>query len=86
MATDKNISFGTLEKLALIAESVQTIFRGKGTIIFELDKDEYQPILNHFREIDRHHKQFSIDISGTEFHFVLNEPKPEVSEETEDES
>lgn len=73
MEKNKNNDIGTLEKLAIIAESVQTIFKGKGTIIFELDKEEYQPILNHFREIDRHHKQFSIDISGTEFHFVLQE-------------
>lgn len=73
MAKDKNIDFGEINKLALIAESVQTIFKGKGTIIFELKKDEYTKIISHFREIDRHHKQFSIDISGTEFHFMLVE-------------
>jgi len=83
MEKNKNNDIGTLEKLALIAESVQTIFTGKGTIIFELDKEEYQPVLNHFREIDRHHKQFSIDISGTEFHFVLNEKKSETTSEGE---
>lgn len=66
-------TFGELEKLALIAESCQTIFSGKATIIFELPKGEYTSVINHFREIDRHHKQFSIDISGTEFHFFLKE-------------
>lgn len=75
MAENKNINFGELEKLALIATSVQTVFKGKGTIIFELEKEEYTKIINNFREIDRHHKQFSIDISGTEFHFILNEEK-----------
>ena len=73
MEKNKNNDIGPLEKLALIAESVQSIFKGKGTIIFELKKDEYTPMISHFREIDRHHKQFSIDISGTEFHFVLEE-------------
>ena len=73
MAEDKDIDFGTLEKLALIAESCQTIFSGKGTIIFELPKGEYTGVINHFREVDRHNKQFSIDISGTEFHFILKE-------------
>ena len=73
MGEDKNIDFGTLEKLALIAESCQTIFSGKGFIIFELPPGEYKSVINHFREIDRHHKQFSIDISGTEFHFILKE-------------
>ena len=73
MGEDKGITFGELEKLALIAESCQTIFSGKGTIIFELPPGEYASVINHFREIDRHHKQFSIDISGTEFHFILKE-------------
>ena len=75
MAENKSDTFGEIEKLALIAESVQTMFSGKGTIIFELPKGEYKSVLDHFREIDRHHKQFSIDISGTEFHFILNDPE-----------
>ena len=77
MAKAKNTDIGDLEKLALIAESVQTIFIGKATIVFELDKKEYKRVINHFREIDRQHKQFSIDISGTEFHFILLEEKTE---------
>ena len=73
MAENKDINFGELEKLALIAESVQTLFSGKGTIVFELPKGEYSSVITHFREVDRHHKQFSMDISGTEFHFILDE-------------
>jgi len=75
MAEDKKDDLGTLEKLALIADSVQTLFSGKGTIVFELPKGEYSSVINHFREIDRHHKQFTIDISGTDFHFILMEEK-----------
>ena len=83
MEENKNITFGTIEKLALIAESVQDLFSGKGTIIFELPKGEYKSVINHFREIDRHHTQFSIDISGTEFHFILmEEPKPNTTSDT----
>jgi hypothetical protein len=73
MEENKNTPFGELEKLALIAESVQTIFSGKATIVFELPKGEYNSVINHFREVDRYHKQFSIDISGTDFHFILTE-------------
>ena len=73
MAETKDINIGELEKLALIAESCQTIFSGKTTIVFELPKGEYTKVINHFREVDRQHKQFSIDISGTEFHFILTE-------------
>jgi hypothetical protein len=69
----KDTPLGQLEKLALIAESCQSIFSGKGTIVFELPKGEYASVINHFREVDRGHKQFSIDISGTEFHFILTE-------------
>jgi len=75
MAEDKKDDLGILEKLALIADSVQTLFSGKGTIVFELPKGEYHSVINHFREIDRHHKQFTIDISGTDFHFILMEDK-----------
>jgi hypothetical protein len=73
MAEDKKDDLGQLAKLALIADSLQVLFRGKSTIVLELNKEEYIKVLNHFREIDRHHKQFSIDISGTEFVFILNE-------------
>lgn len=75
MAENQKNDLGTLEKLAIIADSVQTLFSGKGTIIFELPKGEYTSVINHFREIDRHHKQFTIDISGTDFVFILNEEK-----------
>ena len=75
MDQDKSTPLGELEKLALIAESVQDMFRGKGTIVFELPKDEYKRVISHFREVDRHHKQFTIDISGTDFHFILDEEK-----------
>jgi hypothetical protein len=80
MAKAKDTDIGDLEKLALIAESVQTIFDGKSTIVFELDKKEYKRVINHFREIDRGHKQFSIDISGTEFHFMLVEEEKKEEE------
>ena len=73
MEETKNNTLGIIEKLALIAESVQTLFSGKGTIVFELPKGEYSSVINHFREVDRHHKQFSMDISGTEFHFILDD-------------
>lgn len=75
MGKDKDTNFGEINKLALIADSVQQMFNGKSLIVFELEKDEYNRIISHFREIDRHHKQFSIDISGTEFIFILNENK-----------
>lgn len=77
MAENKNDDIWVLEKLALIAESLQATFKGKSTVVCELEKEEYKPLISHFREIDRNHKQFSIVISGTEFHFILDEPEGE---------
>ena len=82
MGQNQSNTLGTIEKLALIAESVQDLFSGKGTIIFELPKGEYKSVINHFREIDRHHKQFSMDISGTEFHFILMEETDTTSDKS----
>lgn len=73
MAETKNSDIGTLAKLALIADSLQTLFKGKGTVVLELPKEEFDVVINHFREIDRHHKQFTIDISGTDFVFMLSD-------------
>lgn len=73
MVEDKKNDMGELEKLALIADSLQTLFKGRSSVAFELNKEEYTKMINHFREIDRHHKQFTIDISGTNFLFILDE-------------
>jgi hypothetical protein len=73
MAENNKNDLGELEKLALIADSLQTMFRGKTSVVLELNKEEYTKIITHFREVDRHHKQFTIDMSGTDFIFILNE-------------
>jgi hypothetical protein len=61
-----------LSDLAEIADRVSEIYRGKATIVFELDKEEYQSTLNMFREIDRNNEKFKIDISNVEFIYILN--------------
>lgn len=77
MGENKNSDSRKIEKLALITESLQILFQGRSTVIFELENDEYSEMISHFREIDRHHKEFSIDMSGTEFHFILSESSSE---------
>ena len=73
MAEDKDSNFGELEKLALIADSRQDLFRGKSMVVFELETEEYKKMQGHFRQIDRNSKRFTIDISGTDFIFILDE-------------
>jgi hypothetical protein len=90
METNTEAPLGELEKLALLSDAINDLFPNYDRMmVFELDKPEYDKIMGHFREIDRHHKQFLIDISGVEFYFMLKKeaveiPK-EVPEETPDE-
>lgn len=73
MAENSKDDIGELEKLALIADSLQSMFKGKTMVVVESEKDEYKKMINHFREIDRHHKRFTIEISGTDFVFILDD-------------
>lgn len=73
MDKNKENDLGLLEKLALIADSLQTLYSGKSFVVFELDKKDYESAISHFREIDRHHDKFTIEISGTNFVFTKEE-------------
>jgi hypothetical protein len=73
MATNKKSNDGILEKLAVIADQAQSLYKGKATIVFELEKEEYSKTISMFRDIDKNHKQFKIDISGTDLIFILDE-------------
>lgn len=75
MEQNKSNDLGPLGKLAFIVDYLQDTFIGKSAIILELNKDEYNRMISHFREIDRTHKQFKIDMSGTEIVFILDEEK-----------
>lgn len=73
MAENKKSTNGVLEQLAQVADKVQSLYKGRATIVLELEKEEYKKTLSIFRDIDRNHKQFKIEISGTDFIFILNE-------------
>jgi hypothetical protein len=75
MEKNKSDDMGELEKLALIADSLQSMFTGKTMVVVESGEKEYKRVINHFREIDRHHDRFTIEISGTDFVFILDEDK-----------
>ena len=70
---------GVIEKLALIADGIETLFpESKTAIAIELEKDEFKKVQNNFRKIDHHHKQFVIEISNTHFMFLMDESLFEV--------
>lgn len=65
---------GIIEKMALMADAADALFpTGRKAIVFELKLDDFKKVQNNFREIDRNHKQFKIDISGVEFIFLLDD-------------
>lgn len=70
MAEDKKGS-RFLARLAEIADLTQKTFKGKTSIVFELEQDEYQKAMDQIENIDWLSEQFKIDISGTDFIFLL---------------
>lgn len=73
MAENKKGTDGILEQLAKVADNVQSLYKGRTSVVFELEKEEFKKTLSMFRDIDRNHKQFKIEISGTDFIFILIE-------------
>jgi hypothetical protein len=73
MAENKSID-GIIEKLALVADGLQTLFPdGTMAIAMELNYDDYKKVQKNFRDVDRDFKQFKIDMSGIEFMFLLKD-------------
>jgi hypothetical protein len=74
MAENQKSIDGIIEKLALIADATDSLFPdGRKVVVFELKKPDFKKVQNNFRDVDRMHKQFKIDISGIEFIFLLDE-------------
>ena len=82
MAENQKSIDGIIEKLALVADGLQTLFPdGVMAIAMELKLEDFKKIQKNFRDIDRDYKKFKIDISGIEFMFLL---KDESSIDVED--
>ncbi len=61
-----------IENLATVTDAMQTIFpEGKIVCIYELNTTEFESVQKNFRKIDNQHTKFSIDISGLEHLFIL---------------
>lgn len=71
--TNKSID-GVIEKLALLADGLQTLFPdGVMAVAMELKYDDYKKVQKNFRDVDQNFKQFKIDMSGVEFMFLLKD-------------
>jgi hypothetical protein len=68
----KNIEL--LNRLALLTEGAQELIKGKVSIVFELQREEFNKYYLQFEDnIDENKTQFKVDISGTDFIFLLDE-------------
>lgn len=82
MEENKKNDLGDLEKLAILSDSFSDLFpNGKTLVVFELNEEDYRRVMNHFRQIDHHHKQFTVEVSGVDFHFMLEQPDKEAIDE-----
>jgi len=68
----KNVEL--LNRLALLTEGAQELVKGKVSIVFELKREQFNQYYLQFEDsIDENKTQFKVDISGTDFIFLLDE-------------
>jgi len=60
-----------LVQLAMIVDAAQQVHRGKSTIIFEVDKTEFEETKKNLFINAQEEDKFKIDISGTEVIYFL---------------
>jgi hypothetical protein len=73
MAEDKKSFRDDLEKLAEIADIIDNTILSKGetNIIIELEKKDYNKVINSFGDVYRKLEELVIEISNVKFTFVL---------------
>ena len=75
MAENKENS-SLIENLAVVTDAIQNILpKGKIMCVYELNETEFKMVQNNFRLIDAQHERFSIDMSGMEHVFILENLK-----------
>jgi hypothetical protein len=81
MDENQKNDLGYLEKLALLSDTFLDLFpEGNSLVVFELNEEDYRKMQKHFRSIDHHHEQFTVEISGVDFHFMLKKPQDSTPE------
>lgn len=63
-----------LKKMALMTDELEGMFNGKATFILQLKDYEFRKTVLEFEDVpDPEKKEFKIEISGTDFIFLLDE-------------
>jgi hypothetical protein len=72
MDEDQKNGLGDLEKMALLADSFGDLFpNGKSLVVFEIPRFDFLKLMSNFKDIDRAVTQFTVEISGVDFHFMI---------------
>ena len=70
---ENNQELRPIEKLAKVADILQDMYKGRGVVVFELDRYDFDQAVRSFDRVDLRSDKFKIDISGTEFVYMLRE-------------
>jgi len=73
MAENQESFDGYLEKLALIADAVDVLYKGKKSLVFELNTVEFNSMKKVLSNLEEDKDKFKIDISGVDFIYLLSE-------------
>lgn len=73
MGKNKKGFMDTMSNMAEITDLIEKLdfFEDNAVVHFNLSKEKYSGVLNHFREIDRKREKFIISISDIDFIFSL---------------
>jgi hypothetical protein len=74
MAENYEGASGIMNKLALIADAIQTMYpEGKGVVVLALNQKDFKDTQISLLIPQQDEKQYKVDISGTEFIFLPDE-------------
>lgn len=69
-----------LKRLAQITDLLQETLEGRATVVYELNENEYQKVIDQIENADWMANQFKVEISGTDFIFLLQKSSPDDTE------
>ena len=72
-----------IESLAMVTDAMQSLFpEGKIICVYELNETDFKKVQTNFRKIDSQNNRFSIDISGLEHVFILENSIQQIEPES----
>lgn len=73
MAEDEKSFDGYLEKLAILCDAMDDLHQCKKAVVFQLKREDFIQVRNKLKTVGDDKNEFKIDISGSEFIYLLDE-------------